>query len=261
MVVSERGLERLGPPRPDSVALPRRRHADMTDPQPCRQQVGDFGFWPRTQSGQKFLRKTEARLALRGLDLWWVDGNHDDLQSLQSRAIQADGRRRTSDHIWHLPRGHRWTWGDSVWIAAGGAVSVDRYGRTEAVSWFRDEELTDLEVDQMIEEGAADVVVSHDAPWGAGILGRRLSLDLPPTERASWWPDDLLGLSDLHMQRVRRLVDGVGATLVFHGHHHVRYTDRLETAHGSIQVTGLAHDLSPIDQVCVLVGQDGQPIS
>lgn len=200
-------------------------------------QVGDFGFWPRTEPGRKFLRKTEARLARVGLDLWWVDGNHDDLKALHTRPVEAEGRRRVSEHISHLPRGHRWVWDGTVWVAAGGAVSVDRYGRTEGVSWFRDEVLTDAEVDQIIADGGADVVVSHDAPWGDGALGRRLSLDLPVSERESWWPEDLLQESDEHMRRVRRLVDGVRASRVFHGHHHIRYDDLLAARHGSVEVT------------------------
>jgi hypothetical protein len=42
-------------------------------------QLGDFGFWPRTESGRKSLRKAEARLYRHGLQLCWADGNHDDL--------------------------------------------------------------------------------------------------------------------------------------------------------------------------------------
>jgi len=223
-------------------------------------QVGDFGFWPRTESGRSFLRKTEARLAQRGLDLWWVAGNHDDLQALQSRPVEADGRRRVSEHIWHLPRGHRWVWGDTVWLAAGGAVSVDRYGRTEGVSWFRDEALTDAEVEQIVADGPVDVVVSHDAPWGTELLGRRLSLDLPASECESSWPDDLLEQSDEHMARVRRLVDGVRASRVFHGHHHVRYEDEVAATQGPVQIIGLGDDRGPTAEACVLVDHRGRPI-
>lgn len=224
-------------------------------------QVGDFGFWPRTEPGRKFLRKTEARLAQLGLDLWWVDGNHDDLKALRTRPVEVHGRRRVSEHMWHLPRGHRWSWGDTIWVAAGGAVSVDRYGRTEGVSWFRDEELTDAEVDQIVAGGPADVVVSHDAPWGVATLQRSLGLDLPVSDRDSWWPDDLLEESDIHMRRVRRLVDGVGASRVFHGHHHVRYDDLLPAGYGPVEITGLGDDRTPIDQACVLVDETGRPTS
>lgn len=55
-------------------------------------QLGDFGFWPRVESGRKFLRKVEARLELVGLDLWWVSGNHEDLRALQTRPVGTEGR-------------------------------------------------------------------------------------------------------------------------------------------------------------------------
>jgi hypothetical protein len=222
-------------------------------------QLGDFGFWPRTEPGRKFIRKAEARLAQVGLDLWWVAGNHDDRQALGTRQVGADGRRQVSDHMFHLPRGHRWTWGNTTWVAAGGAVSLDRYGRTEGVSWFRDEGLTESEVDRIIADGLADVVVSHDAPWGVRTLERRLRLDLPPSERESSWPDDLLETSDDHMKRVRRLVDGVRAGQVLHGHHHFRYDDVLAGQHGAVAVTGLGDNQGAIDQAWLLVDEAGQP--
>ena len=138
---------------------------------------------------------------------------------------------------------------------------MDRYGRTEGVSWFRDEVLTESEVDQIIADGPADVVVSHDAPWGVGTLERRLSLDLPPSKRESWWPDDLLQSSDEHMKRVGRLVDGLSASRNFHGHHHVRYDDVLPSAHTTLKVTGLGDNQGPIDQAWILVDETGDPTS
>lgn len=153
---------------------------------------------------------------------------------------------------------HRWMWGETEWVAAGRALSVDRYGRTEGVSWFRDETLTDAEVDQIIADGAADVIAAHDAPWGDRVLGRRLSFDLQLPDRGSWWPEELLLESDVHM---RRLVEGVEANRVFHGHHHVRCDDLLPVSHGPVEITGLSDDRGPIDQSCVLVDGTGRPVS
>ncbi len=47
-------------------------------------QVGDYGWWPRADWGRKCIRKVDRRLALRGLDLWWVDGNHEDFDRLNA---------------------------------------------------------------------------------------------------------------------------------------------------------------------------------
>jgi hypothetical protein len=221
-------------------------------------QLGDFGFWPRTEPGRKFLRKVEARLGQVGVDLWWVDGNHDDHKALAARPVRADGRRRVSDHIWHLPRGHRWTWEGTVWVAAGGAVSVDQKWRTEGVSWFPEEALTDGDVNAIVAGGKAQVLISHDAPWGVPTLGRELQLDRPPVQRESEWPADLLQASDDHMHRVRNIVDRVSASRVFHGHHHVRYDDLLMSAHGAVGIAGLGDNCGPVDRACIVVDEGGR---
>lgn len=226
-------------------------------------QVGDFGFWPRMSSpgGSSCARRRLGWIGT-GCNCGGQMGTTTTYRlSGPDRSNLMGGRRRVSEHMWHLPRGHRWVWGETVWVAAGGAVSVDRYGRTEGVSWFRDEALSDADVDQIVADGEVDVLVAHDAPWGDGVLGRRLSLDLPVCDRGSWWPEDLLLESDSHMRRVRRLVEGVRASRVFHGHHHVRYDDLLGATHGSVQVSGLGDDRGPIDQAWMLVDEAGQPIS
>ncbi|MGC3995178.1 MAG: metallophosphoesterase family protein [Propionicimonas sp.] len=220
-------------------------------------QLGDFGFW---RQGQKFLRKVEARLAARGLELWWVDGNHEDFDRLNVLPVGPDGRRRISDHVWHLPRGFRWRWGDTVWVAAGGAVSVDRNYRTEGVDWFPQEELTGAEVDRIIADGPADMVVAHDAPLGVPFLRRLLHQELPAWRRESAWPTGVLMRSDEHQRRVRRLVEGVQAKRVFHGHHHIAYRDVLDAGHGQVEVFGLGMDADPLSARTLLVDGDGWPI-
>jgi hypothetical protein len=224
-------------------------------------QAGDLGYWPRDQRGQVFLRKVEKRLALRGLDLWWVDGNHEGFDSLAARPVGADGRRQVSEHVWHLPRGFRWRWDGTVWVAVGGAVSVDKAFRTEGKSWFAAEELTDEEASRIIADGPADVVLSHDAPLGVPFLRHLLRQDLPAWRRDSQWPTGTVIRSDEHQRRIRRVVEGVGAQRVFHGHHHIRYSDTLTTAHGAVAIEGLGMDTDPLPARCLLVDGNGNPIN
>lgn len=222
-------------------------------------QVGDYGFW-HDMRGQKFARRVEARLALRGLELWWIDGNHEDFDRLLALAVGDDGRRQISDHVWHLPRGHRWTWGETAWVAVGGAVSVDKNLRAAGINWFPQEELSDEEADRIIAGGPADVVVAHDAPLGVPLLRARLKQDLPAWRRGSQWPVGLLVSSDEHQRRVRRVVEGVQAQRVFHGHHHWRYSDVLAAAHGPVLIEGLGMDLDPLPARVLLVDSGGTPI-
>lgn len=223
-------------------------------------QLGDFGYWVRDLQGQRFLRKVERRLELRGLDLSWIDGNHEDFDRLAALPVGGDGRRQVSEHVWHLPRGYRWQWGDTTWVAVGGAVSVDKNSRTEGKTWFATEELTDEEADLIIAAGPADVVLAHDAPLAVPFLRRRLGQDKPAWRRESPWPTGLLMRSDEHQRRVRRIIEGVQAEQVFHGHHHIRYSDTLAAAHGPVAIEGLGMDTDPLPARCCLVDSAGNVI-
>lgn len=224
-------------------------------------QAGDFGFFPKDQRGQVFLRKVEKRLTQRGLNLWWIDGNHENFESLAVRPVNDDGRRQISEHVWHLPRGFRWIWDGSVWVAVGGAVSVDKAFRTEGKSWFAAEELADDEASRIIADGPADVVLSHDAPLGVPFLRHLLRQDLPAWRRDSQWPTGTVIRSDEHQRRIRRVVEGVGARRVFHGHHHIRYSDTLAASHGPVSIEGLGMDTDPLQARCCLVDGAGNPIA
>lgn len=225
-------------------------------------QLGDFGFWPRgnTDSGQKYLRKVDAKLAASGLDLWFVPGNHEDWPALAQLPLGEDGLRIIAEHVREIPIGHRWTWGSACWLGVGGAPSVDKHLRTEGVDWFPEEEVTERQVAAMIAGGPADVVVAHDAPMGTEFLGRRLQQHLDPWERKSWWPVSAQARADAHQERLRRVLDGVEATRWFHGHHHVRYSSTITTARGDVQVEGLALDGEPLKELTLLVDSDGDPI-
>lgn len=66
--------------------------------------------------------------------------------------------------------------------------------------------------------------------------------------------------ADAHQERVRRVLDGVGATRWFHGHHHVRYSSTITTVRGDVQVEALALDGEPLKKLALLVDTDGAPI-
>lgn len=225
-------------------------------------QLGDFGWWPEATWGRKFLQKVEKRLAARALDLWWIDGNHESLDRLEARPIDPDGRRQLSEHVWHLPRGYRWRWEDSLWVAVGGAVSLDRHHRVGGKTWFGSEELSCEQAARIIADGPADVVVAHDAPLGVGLVHQDMKPELRGRQRdeADLWPTHALELSEDHQRRVRRVVEGVHASRVFHGHHHVRYTGALMCGHGQVAVEGLGMDLDPLTERCLLVDGNGRPI-
>lgn len=208
--------------------------------------AGDFGFWPHTGDGCAFLAQLETVCANHDVEVWFVDGNHEHHDALAGLERAADGRAQVSGHVWYLPRGYRWSFDGRVWLAAGGAVSVDRYARTPHVDWFPDEVLSAGQVRAIGEAGRADVVVAHDAPPGIGPLDAMLQLS------EKLWRRELIEAGQRHRETVGSLCDAVAPSVWFHGHYHVRYS---HTA-GGVRFEGLSLSDHPVGHA-VLVGADG----
>jgi len=224
-------------------------------------QLGDFGYWPRDDWGKQYLTWVEDALAQYDLPLWFIDGNHEDHVALKS-AQTKPGPVKISDHIVYLPRGTRWTWDDRVWVALGGAASVDRFTRVSDVSWFNQETMTRGQEAAVIAGGHADVVVAHDAPWGVKYLANAYKLWLTPRERGNW-PAEALKESDAHMVRMTNLALALQPDVWFHGHHHMKYDeDGVELAPGEkpLDVHGLNCDAHNLNESALVVDGYGNII-
>ncbi|SOD75075.1 calcineurin-like phosphoesterase family protein [Jatrophihabitans sp. GAS493] len=226
-------------------------------------QLGDFGYWRDDNDTRKYLLRLAQQLTKRDMQLYWLDGNHEDHTRLQALPRDADGTRPISPGITHLPRGHRWTWHDEAgtphtWLALGGAVSVDRNARKPGRSWWPEEEITDADVRVATERGPVDVMVTHDAPAG---------VEVPGLEDNAW-PSDALVDADGHRQRLRDVVDVLRPKQLWHGHYHVRYEAELDlaedpavpTAPAICQVHGLDCDDSHWARNIVLADVAGRPV-
>jgi hypothetical protein len=193
--------------------------------------AGDFGIWPG-QGGAVFLRKLNARLEKHGLWLWFVDGNHDDHDRIGKYERDADGLGIAAPRIRHLPRGYRWRWHDRVWLALGGAVSIDRTERVEGLSWWPGEEITDADVTAACAGGPVSVMLTHDCPAGVThTFG-------PQPQR--WLPD--IVRTEKHRQRLQGVVDRVKPAYLIHGHLHRSYERWLDVPWGRMRVTGFDCD-------------------
>jgi len=221
-------------------------------------QLGDFGYWPRDSMGKRYLIAAEETLAAHDLPLWFIDGNHDDHDRLGS-AYRSPAPVKITDLITYLPRGTRWQWGGTTWVALGGASSVDRDWRVPGMSWFDTETMSDAQRAAVIAEGPADIVVAHDAPWGVPFLVDHYQLDTPPEQRGNW-PADALRDSDQHMKSLAALADALHPRAWFHGHHHIYYRDHVGTAWGGMDVCGLNCDGQPLREAGIVVDRDGTVI-
>jgi predicted phosphodiesterase len=107
--------------------------------------TGDFGVLPGA-SGERFLDRVEVELSRAGVAVWFIDGNHDDQYALRDQPREDDGTALIRGHIRYLPRGHRWTWHGQVWLALGGAYSVNNTRYTPGVDWWPEEIVSDTDI-------------------------------------------------------------------------------------------------------------------
>ncbi len=196
--------------------------------------LGDFGFWVPGRATDHYLDHVEKTCAAFDVTLLWVDGNHEAHPTLNNIPLNDDGVRPIRDHILHLPRGFRWTWGVHTWMALGGAHSVDRKWRTEGRDWWPEETLTEADVQRAVSGGPVDVIAAHDSPDGTDLASRL---------RSGVFPDEDIVLAKEHRRQVGRVVDATRPGALFHGHYHLRHTTyRNLPGGGRTVVIGLASD-------------------
>lgn len=112
-------------------------------------QTGDFGYWPI------FNKKTP----ISKNKLYWIDGNHEDFYALN---------KRTTDELWtniiYKPRCSTLTLPDNRNVLfIGGAISIDKQYRTQGYDWFKEELITQEDMNKM-PNTHIDIVISHTVP-------------------------------------------------------------------------------------------------
>jgi predicted phosphodiesterase len=199
-----------------------------TDGIDCIVQVGDFGFWPRTNNGKRFLHDVGKHSHLLKVPLYWIDGNHEDHTYVDSLVARRDDKTFVSYGkypIYYIPRGTVWDWDGVKFGAYGGAFSIDRPHRVEdspSYGWFR-QEMPDPD---KMPEGPIDVLVTHDAPI------------VPPSMYGHGFKEDQTS------RESQKLVYGAlvrsQARLLVHGHWHIN--ERYGVHGATVQGLAMNHD-------------------
>lgn len=200
-------------------------------------QLGDFGYWPGSAAGERFL--DVARRS--SIPLWWIDGNHEHHDALAAEVARVDGVEPSrgvglGGNLRYFPRASRFTLDGVSVVVCGGAHSIDRAFRTPGVDWFAAERITDDDVDRCIADGQADIALTHDAPAGWTIPGLLDDATLASPLRAE------LPACWSHRDQLKRITDAVTPELIVHGHYHSGYSRGVETSWGGMQVVGLDCD-------------------
>ncbi len=200
--------------------------------------LGDFHLGVGSERvAKKRLLQTNAWLAEHD-QVWLITpGNHENWDRLAAKKPGPDGLHWFADHIAFIPRGHRWVWGDINFVSLGGAPSVNRDRLTEGRTWWPGEQITDADVDHVVAEGEADVMLTHDAPD-----------PLTPKVRAvvernpHGWSTEALAYAAQGRVRVTRAFTSVRPRLLVHGHHHLadRATVRLPDTGRDTEIVSLA---------------------
>lgn len=133
--------------------------------------LGDFGVIWRNDIMMKAVLK---QLSEKNFTVCFVDGNHEnfDMISKIEHIVPWHGGMVgiIAPGVVHLLRGQIYQIGDRTIGVCGGANSIDKAWRTENVSWWPQEVITDEEVSffqmNLIHKGvrALDLMLTHDCP-------------------------------------------------------------------------------------------------
>lgn len=172
--------------------------------------AGDFAF----DFNRTFITELHNWLEDHGTEIWAIPGNHDDYDCIEGLELDSRGLQVVTSRIYMIPRGYRWEWDGVSFIGLGGAVSIDRDYRTPNYSWWRQEEITQEDVERC---SPADVMICHDVTSEAH----------PPMPDLTL-PEDIERDVESHRELMRRATDRIKPKLIIHGHYHVAYEEVLD---------------------------------
>lgn len=185
--------------------------------------VGDFGIM--TENEVHYMRCLEEATHRTGVEIYFVRGNHDNPDFLNSLPLDERGfaplRHNASiPRVFYIPDGTFMTWRGKTILGIGGAVSIDQRLRRAGFDWWPNEVIPDNILDIVtphIPMDGVDVIISHDAT-------ERSAVPLDPAFAAMFSPEVVESCED-HRLALQRVVDVVRPRNLIHGHYHVFYDE------------------------------------
>jgi hypothetical protein len=207
-------------------------------------QVGDFGYFPNMIGGDGFLDDVDLALATHGVEMWFIDGNHDDHAALAEHR-GCSGPVAIRERIGYLPRGCRLRLGGLDFGFLGGAFSVDWRDRRVGHDWWP-AEIVDRDDVALLGTASLDVLVTHDAPAG---IHFNSGWRLPPDDQTR---------ADETRTLLAEVVAETHPQLVIHGHWH--YAHDTELAWIDREATERTGDLTWASTHVAGLGGDGDDV-
>ena len=177
---------------------------------------GDMGiFWNKDQKDADYSMKKYEEYC-NCVNLYWIDGNHENFDIINTWEKEENGLIKNSKHIFYIPRGTimNLNIGGNTrsCLFMGGADSIDRMWRTEGISWWPQERITEDNIKDI--KGHFDYVFSHCCPYS--IFNRnRAFLCMHGGEIR-----DITHESELMLNK---MCDTIDFNMWFFGHYHINW--------------------------------------
>ena len=131
--------------------------------------LGDFGvIWEDKKATERILEI----LGEKNFTIAFVDGNHENFNLIKEmeEVVEWNGGHAglLPGGIIHLMRGEIYNINNKRIGVCGGANSVDLWHRTEGKSWWKEEEITEIDIANLLVKTSTnnhlDIMLSHDCP-------------------------------------------------------------------------------------------------
>lgn len=192
--------------------------------------LGDFGvIWGDSERTEYCLKV----LGEKNFTTAFLDGNHEnfvEIACLEKTIFWNNGYVGLLPHgVIHLLRGEIYNINDKRIGVCGGANSVDLWHRTEGISWWREEEITNNDINKFMTiaeeyDNKVDIMLSHDAP--ASII--------PIVKLYSGVNDGEISNSQKQLEKINQIID---IKKWYFGHWHIdkKIDDKFECLYKKIK--------------------------
>jgi hypothetical protein len=150
-------------------------------------QCGDFGWWPHFHNKTGLLPKKKKfnQFGIKNHDtkIFWIGGNHENWDDLS--CITDYESIEIQDNITYCPFGTVIGLNGYSILMCGGAESTDREWRTEGIDWWRNEIISQEDMDNL-PDCNIDIIISHTLPrnWIDNIGWKWTNRDRDPSSFA-----------------------------------------------------------------------------
>ena len=194
---------------------------------------GDCGFFGKNTDNKWFYHersKINNLLVKSSNELYFFRGNHDNPEFFNSNSEYIVGKTTTIKVLKDYDILNSELYGRILIVP--GAISIDRYARSEGLSWWKDEGTLNLTDSELSEIGTVDLVLSHTLPYLNKLSKEQLE-NLEEKEKlykGSKYYNNTLSIALLNERNyLIKLQSFVKAKQWISGHYHVSTINLIDT--------------------------------